>query len=106
MKKILCLYLEKEKYSVSVFAFRSRNLERTYRATFRDKNLETKIFLFLNRDKINFPSLFRDGNYFPSLKLETKKIFRLYLETKKYSVSIFGIKFWREHIAPLLETEI
>ena len=25
---------------------------------------------------------------------------------KKYSISIFGLKIWREHIAPLLETEI
>ena len=85
--------------------FPSQNLEGTYRATFRDGNLKTKIYPCLNRDGNNFPSLFRDGNYFPSLfrdrnyfpslKLETKKIFRLHLETKKYSVLKFGGKISR-----------
>ena len=68
--------------------------------------LETEIFPCLNRYGNYFKSLFRDENYFPSQKLEMKIIFRLYLETKKYSVSIFGLKIWREHIAPLLEMEI
>ena len=98
-KKIFYLYLETEKYSVSIFGLK---FWREHIAPL----LETKNFLCLNRDGNNFPSLFRDGNYFPSLKLETEKIFRLYLETKKYSVSIFGLEIWREHIAPLLETKI
>ena len=62
--------------------FRSQNLEGTYRATFRDGNLETEIFpclnrdgnnfLSLNRDENCFPSLFRDGNVFPCLNREGK----------------------------------
>ena len=47
--------------------FLSQNLEGTYHATFRDINLETKIFPSLNRDGNCFPSLNRDGNCFPSL---------------------------------------
>ena len=70
------------------------------------KNRDGKWILSLFRDGKQIPSLFRDGKKIPSLKLETKKIFRLYLETEKYSVSIFGLKIWREPIAPLLETEI
>ena len=33
--------------------FSSQNLEGTYRATFRDDNLETEIFPSLNKDKNN-----------------------------------------------------
>ena len=42
-------------------------MEGIYRATFRDGNLETEIFPYLNRDGNNFPSLNRGGNCFPSL---------------------------------------
>ena len=49
------------------FYFQSQNLEGTYRATFRDGNLETEIFPYLNRDGNNFPSLNRGGKCFPSL---------------------------------------
>ena len=37
-------------------------MEGTYRATFRDKNLETEIVSCLNKDGNNFSSLNRDGN--------------------------------------------
>ena len=46
----------------SVLYFRSQNLEGTYRAAFRDGNLETEIFTCLNREGNNFPSLNRDRN--------------------------------------------
>ena len=78
--------------------FRSQNLKGTYRTTFRDGNYFPSLF----RDGNYFPSLFRDINYFPSLKLETKKnISSLFRDEK-----VFGLKIWKEHISPLLETDI
>ena len=92
--------------------FRSQNLKGTYRTTFRDENLETKIYPCLNRDGNYFPSLFRDGNYFPSLFRDINYFPSLKLETKKNISSlfrdekVFGLKIWKEHISPLLETDI
>ena len=69
--------------------FRYQNLEETYRATFRDGNLEKEIFSCLKRNGNNFPSLNRDGNCFPSLFIDGN-VFRLYLETEKFS-SLFSV---------------
>ena len=63
-KNILSLFRDGKVFDLY---FRFQNLEGTYRATFRDENLETEIFPCLNRDGNNFPSLIRDGNCFQSL---------------------------------------
>ena len=68
-------------------------MEGTYRATFRDGNLETEIFPCLNRDENNFPSLNRDGNCFPSL-FRDGNIFPCLNRDGKISVSKFPSLFF------------
>ena len=89
-KNILSLFRDGK---VSGLYFRSQNLEGTYRAIFRDENLETKIFLCLNRDGNNFPSLNRDGNCFPSL-FRDGNVFPCLNRDGKISVSKFPSLFF------------